>query len=1276
MKKRIFKQGAALMLAAALALPANVVPAEILDQKTGTEKPHIVLNQEAPIEKATDSNAKKEELTGTKVEIPDRKAEARQPHIMLNQENPIEKATDSNAKQEKKEEQIIYNTGSFNVHVVSAEDFAKDLGDAYFEEDGSYTINIPEENPFFPYEVQFTYDGKTENEWFMNPEDSIEIDGHTFYVSASFDGTAVTQMTLDVAGQEVVVYPKEKEFTDGDGVALMSLLPLEKRNLSVDLSGFSPIELSRVKVASIFTGDYQLSKTDAIMWKSSYSDHYGVIPEANSWELDLSHNLSGNSRVSLEMIVGEPDQLAASNIRYYLDISITDPGKWLTASVKRQKEDGSTENLEISNEYYSDNGDWKFEGLDKKDPVSENHRFNVYIDNYKGAEDQLFQVSVKLNLDQFKNSAISKLYLIEDGSKKGDYKMTLTEDGGEWYLNFSAKPHSYGWTDIVASDSTGEEIGFYELRIHFGMYAEARDYISERLYDKNGDYISYETDYIDREYESYDSWENSTYEYDEYEVNLEPGYAVDDEYRLVMHYVKAKETSTSKVLGAYVGKYKTLEEAQKAGASDISKALFDRSVGYAADFSKGIYLSVFVGEDDEATPRLFGWHITTKFEIDLSNSTLVWFDGLLDSAGNRVTSEVLKTNNDDYADYNYITILVDADTDLTKLAPVFSTDKGIKLYTDKEEISGVSLHDFSKGPVHYTASAENSKNSKNYWLNIIKVKQGESWLYMNSLTDENAGTKEENGVVYTTREVMLNGIHDYEHRILLANMGTEDLTKLSVEAAGSSFDSGDVILDDYWTLKGKHDLSGFQGFGSKEDMNLAKIKLEIGTESEANGADLDGTLTIKENGKTIMVITLTGVIGDPGIVTKKIPDAVKYVHYGSMIQNSNKYDFNTVSYKIKNGKLPSGMELKPNGELYGVPLETGEFTFTVQMSNSYRGFRTSSREFTLKVADNTDANVDSAVDQGYDLKERVPNILLSDNNDYTMTSIGVIEEWDNLTLDGKRLVEGVDFDAKSGSTRLTIRSQTLKANNQVGTHTLSAEFREKGTGTLKRAAQNYKVSTKSSGGSSSGGHSSSGRATVRADYGNIGADGAWVQDAKGWKCKAADGTWYTNCWKELTYQNEKSWYRFDAQGYLVTGWYQDNGTWYYMNPKSDGKLGKMMTGWQYINDIWYYFTENAGDKQGAMFCKRWAEVPYNGTVEWYYFDENGTMKTDWLTQDENKFYLYPIADGTRGRMLTGWQKIGDNWYYFHEESDGNKGVLARRTKIGNYYVNSDGVWAK
>ncbi len=47
------------MLAAVLALPANVVPAEILDQQTERRTPHIVLNQETPDEKVTDSDARK-----------------------------------------------------------------------------------------------------------------------------------------------------------------------------------------------------------------------------------------------------------------------------------------------------------------------------------------------------------------------------------------------------------------------------------------------------------------------------------------------------------------------------------------------------------------------------------------------------------------------------------------------------------------------------------------------------------------------------------------------------------------------------------------------------------------------------------------------------------------------------------------------------------------------------------------------------------------------------------------------------------------------------------------------------------------------------------------------------------------------------------------------------------------------------------------------------------------------------------------------------------------
>ena len=335
MKKRIFKQGMALMLAAALALPANVVPAEILDQQTETELPHIVLNQETPDEKVTDSDAKeKEEQTGTQTETKTK--------------------TEVNATETA--EQIIYNTGSFNVHVVSEEDFENDLGDACFEEDGSYTINIPEENPFFPYEVQFTYDGKTENEWFMNPEDSIEIDGHTFYVSASFDGTAVTQLTMDVGGQEVVVYPKEKEFTDGDGVALMSLLPLEERNLSLDLSGFTPIELACVKPATVFKGENQIGTETEILWKPRDSrDNYESDPDSvGVVAMDLAFNTSGATSTSWEMIVGNPDQLDASNIRYYVDIAVTDTENWLIPTVTIHNDDGTTKNVTVTDAYYSD----------------------------------------------------------------------------------------------------------------------------------------------------------------------------------------------------------------------------------------------------------------------------------------------------------------------------------------------------------------------------------------------------------------------------------------------------------------------------------------------------------------------------------------------------------------------------------------------------------------------------------------------------------------------------------------------------------------------------------------------------------------------------------------------------------------------------------------------------------------------------------------------------------------------------------------------------------
>lgn len=89
--------------------------------------------------------------------------------------------------------------------------------------------------------------------------------------------------------------------------------------------------------------------------------------------------------------------------------------------------------------------------------------------------------------------------------------------------------------------------------------------------------------------------------------------------------------------------------------------------------------------------------------------------------------------------------------DLSELAPIFYTDKGIHLYTpgsSSPEISGKSVHDFSNGPVQYTAAAEDGTNSKNYWVQVVKTTDGAGWLYMNSLADEDSDTKTENGIIY------------------------------------------------------------------------------------------------------------------------------------------------------------------------------------------------------------------------------------------------------------------------------------------------------------------------------------------------------------------------------------------------------------------------------------------------------------------------------------------------------------------------------------------------
>ena len=88
---------------------------------------------------------------------------------------------------------------------------------------------------------------------------------------------------------------------------------------------------------------------------------------------------------------------------------------------------------------------------------------------------------------------------------------------------------------------------------------------------------------------------------------------------------------------------------------------------------------------------------------------------------------------------------------------------------------------------------------------------------------------------------------------------------------------------------------------------------------------------------------------------------------------------------------------------------------------------------------------------------------------------------------------------------------------------------------------------------------------------------------------------------------------------------------------------------------WYQYTDGKWPKS------IWKKLAWNGNMDWYFFDENGYMKKDWLWNQGRWYYLgdgamrtgwYQSPDGfwyylnpADGGMLTGWLLEGGRWYY-------------------------------
>lgn len=142
------------------------------------------------------------------------------------------------------------------------------------------------------------------------------------------------------------------------------------------------------------------------------------------------------------------------------------------------------------------------------------------------------------------------------------------------------------------------------------------------------------------------------------------------------------------------------------------------------------------------------------------------------------------------------------------------------------------------------------------------------------------------------------------------------------------------------------------------------------------------------------------------------------------------------------------------------------------------------------------------------------------------------------------------------------------------------------------------------------------------------AQGTWKRDNKGWWFEFKDGTYPAgektsdqNGEKLGWIQKDGKWWAFGSDGYLKSGWAQDN---------ASGK--------------------------------------------WYLIDENTGMQTSWHYNESDQHWYY--LDPASGAMLTGWQFINGKWYYLSKTSGAVPlGSMYReiRTPDG-YYVDKDGAW--
>lgn len=485
---------------------------------------------------------------------------------------------------------VIYNLSNMEITVGTDEKKAIESPYLYklFNENGEYTIEL-EDNAFFPYEVQFKYNGNTTVEWFETPESTVEIGGHIFRVHSEVTrDDMLSQFGVYVGGEYVPAYPKAKEFKNSFGISPMSLLPLDETDLELDLTGYFPLLLDSVELSAI--PGLNIAPDDVALWvKKEYGDDdYKLLNYDEGLNISLIEKIMYNDGVVdinkdtfiFELIVGSGKQLDLDNHRYEIDVDITSLKDSIEYSLYEQlgterdelhynsdytkfmyngyfyineyKKHGLINEFDIKSNYHIDKEYYLSLGLNNK--ITENANIEFYDGYFEKAED----------LDESKNIT-DKIFNVQNMSDiDAGYKIDSSNNV----------------TTIVLKDSNENIILVYPMIFSYhGNYSVGIRYAKLKVVDKNNDYYGSYANRFDTS-----GYYNNGCKY--FEVELYKEFSADNTYGLMLD-----ANNDSKITKTVKGNFASLSDAENE--KDITDELFGYET-YEDNFSgDGVDFTVF-----------------------------------------------------------------------------------------------------------------------------------------------------------------------------------------------------------------------------------------------------------------------------------------------------------------------------------------------------------------------------------------------------------------------------------------------------------------------------------------------------------------------------------------------------------------------------------------------------------------------------------------------------------------------------------------------------------